>query len=85
MLLYLVSIGRKPVAGIVLGNTPHHNIIIPANCKSHVMKNRWGIRMLYIYRNDSPYTVRDICELANEENEWTVRGDMYGYNINKER
>ena len=84
ILPYLVSIGKKPIAGIVIGKSNHHNIIIPSNCKSYVMKNRWGVHMIYIYRKDSPFTVCDIRDLANEENDWTVRGDMYGYNINKE-
>ena len=92
LLPYLVSIGDKPVASIVLGKSNskkciNHNILIPTNCNSLIVKNRWNIYILLIFikelvktKEELDKTKKVLISLANETLPFTQIGLLYGYN-----
>lgn len=75
----LVSYGYKPVATIASKKKNNFkNIIIPYNCDSLIIKNRWNMWMLVIYIKNS-FTYNELEELVNETNSYIKRGYMLGY------
>ena len=75
----LVSNGIKPV-GTIANRQKYYfnNIIIPNNCDSLIIKNRWNIWVLVIYLKNS-FSYNELDELVNETNSFTKRGMMLGY------
>ena len=75
----LVSNGYKPVSTIAsIKKNSFNNIIIPNNCDSLIIKNRWNMWILVIYLKKS-FTYNELEELVNETNSYTKRGYMLGY------
>ena len=75
----LVSNGIKPVATIANKKKSYFtNIIIPNNCSSLIIKNRWNMWILTIYLKDS-FTYNELEKLVNETNSLNKRGIMLGY------
>ena len=75
----LVSNGIKPV-GTIANRQKYYfnNIIIPSNCDSLIIKNRWNIWVLVIYLKNS-FSYNELNELVNETNSFNKRGMMLGY------
>lgn len=84
MLPYLVSIGKKPVASIVLGtnmqkcNIELKKIYIYDNCCSYIIYNRWNVYVLMICQKNK-YNKFELEELANETIPYIKIGKIYGY------
>ena len=75
----LVSNGIKPVGTIANRQKDYlNNIIIPNNCDSLIIKNRWNIWILVIYLKNS-FSYNELNELVNETNSFNKRGMMLGY------
>ena len=75
----LVSYGYKPVSTIAnINKTYFNNIIIPNNCDTLIIKNRWNMWIFIIYIKDS-FTYNELEELVNETNSYAKRGYMLGY------
>ena len=75
----LVSNGIKPVATIANKKKSYlTNIIVPNNCNSLIIKNRWNMWILAIYLKNS-FSNNELEELINETNSFTKRGYMLGY------
>ena len=75
----LVSNGFKKVSTIASKNkNSFNNIIIPNNCDSLIIKNRWNMWILIIYLNNS-FSYNELEELVNETNSFSKRGFMLGY------
>jgi hypothetical protein len=75
----LVSNGYKPVSTIASSKKNSvNNIIIPNNCDSLIIKNRWNMWILVIYLKNS-FSYNELKELVNETNSYTKRGYMLGY------
>jgi hypothetical protein len=75
----LVSYGFKPVSTIASKNKySFNNIIIPNNCHSLIIKNRWNMWILIIYLNNS-FSYYELEQLVNETNSFSKRGFMLGY------
>jgi len=75
----LVSNGIKPVCTIANRRKYYfNNIIIPSNCDSLIIKNRWKIWILVIYLKNS-FSYNELEELVNETNSLNKRGSMLGY------
>jgi hypothetical protein len=75
----LVSNGFKKVSTIASKNkNSFNNIIIPNNCDSLIIKNRWNMWILIIYLKNS-FSYNELEELVNETNSFSKRGYMLGY------
>ena len=75
----LVSNNIKPVGTIANRRKDYfNNIIIPSNCDSLIIKNRWKIWVLVIYLKNS-FLYNELEELVNETNSFSKRGSMLGY------
>ncbi len=75
----LVSYGFKKVSTIAsINKNSFYNIIIPNNCHSLIIKNRWNMWILIIYLKNS-FSYKELEELVNETNYFSKRGFMLGY------
>jgi len=80
----LVSNGIKPVSTIAnIKKNYLNNIIIPNNCDSLIIKNRWNMWVLVIYLKNS-FSYNELEELVNENNSLSKRGFMLGYCLAKD-
>ena len=77
----LVSNGFKKVSTIAsINKNSFNNIIIPNNCHSLIIKNRWNMWVLIIYLKNS-FSYNELEDLVNETNSFSKRGFMLGYGI----
>jgi hypothetical protein len=75
----LVSNGYKKVCTIACSKKYNlNNIIIPNNCDSLIIKNKWNMWVLIIYLKNS-FLYNELEELVNETNSFSKRGYMLGY------
>jgi len=75
----LVSYGFKKVSTIAsINKYSFNNIIIPNNCHSLIIKNRWNMWILIIYLKNS-FSYNELEDLVNETNSFSKRGFMLGY------
>jgi len=75
----LVCNSYKPVSTIAsIKKNSFNNIIIPNNCDSLIIKNKWNMWILIIYLKKS-FTYNELEKLVNETNSYTKRGYMLGY------
>jgi len=75
----LVSYGYKKVSTIASSKKNNLNhIIIPNNCDSLIIKNRWNMWILIIFLKNS-FSYNELEELVNETNSFSKRGYMLGY------
>ena len=72
----LVSYGFKPVSTIASSKKKSlNNIIIPYNCDSLIIKNRWNMWILIIFLKYS-FSYYELQQLVNETNSFYKRGFM---------
>jgi hypothetical protein len=75
----LVSNNIKPIGTIANRRKDYfNNIIIPSNCDSLIIKNRWNMWVLVIYLKNL-FSYNELEELVNETNSFSKRGSMLGY------
>ena len=77
ILPFLVKAGIKPVASIVVNL---HMCILKYNDNRHLyLKNKWGVDVLMVCRNDANISDEILTELANETLPFSQIGELYGY------